>query len=150
MGRKKKENSTTVTATGGRKHVQQPPEFGLHMGKIINQYILNDPDLSIEKVGKRIDSAKTTLATKFKVPHYGNIYDLIKVSIGCGHDFLSYAQLILRTKGVDIGKVYAENEYKALEKEIETLKTMLAGKIEENETLRMLNKYLTKDLKEKV
>jgi hypothetical protein len=149
MGRKKKENSTAETSTGKRKHVQQPPEFGLHMGKIVNQYILNDPDLSIEKVGKRIDSAKTTLANKFKAPHYGTIYDLIKISIGCEHDFLSYAQLILRTKGVDIAKVYTETEYKALEKEIETLKTMLAGKIEENETLRMLNKYLTKDLKEK-
>ncbi|MBL7814735.1 MAG: hypothetical protein JNL70_06990 [Saprospiraceae bacterium] len=149
MGRKKKENSTVPTSTGGEKHVHQPPEFGLHMGQVVNKYIVNDKDLSIDKVAKRMFSQKQTLANKFKVPYFGTVYDLLKLSIAVEHDFFAYPQMILRTKNIEANKVYTEGEYETLRKENEQLKNLLQLKIEENETLRTLNQYFKKDLSQK-
>ncbi len=149
MGRKKIENSKAPTSTGNLRHVHQEPRYGLHLGELINQFVVNDRDLSIEKVAKRMGKGKSTFANKFSVPYYGSVYDLIDVSVATGHDFFAYPYMILKSKGINVTKFYTEGEMEQLRKENEHLKQMLQTKIEENETLRQLNNYLKRDLEER-
>lgn len=88
-------------------------QFGLHLGEIIK----HDADMSKYSQKELADKMKLShraFLSKFKSPHFGTIYDIIKISMILDKDYFTYPQAILNSNGIESPRIYSTQEYDQL------------------------------------
>lgn len=125
-----KTENQNETTTDKDSRTWEPPqmEYGLHLGEIIHQVIDQKPGLMYKDVSEKLGMSTSGFHSKLKSPAYGNIYDLIKISVAVDHDFISYAITPVRNRGVEIEKIYEASEVESIKKENEDIKRELSRK----------------------
>lgn len=79
---------------------------------------------------------------RLKQSYYGNIFDLIELSLATGHNFLEPAVNVLKNNGVAVQKIYTEQEVGELAKENADLKRQLHRAARDNDLLHEMIKEL--------
>ena len=116
--------------------------FNLHVGRMVKEYIEKETTYTKTKVAERMGLTRTCFSSRLSCPHYGNVHDLIKISIFLKQDFLSPALNIVRNDGVVTKRLYSEREYNELKINLALTEKKLYEKERElNLTHELLEKY---------
>ena len=116
--------------------------FNLHVGKMVKEYIERETNFTKTKVAERMGLTRTCFSSRLSCPHYGNIHDLMKISIFLKKDFVSPALDIIRNDGVVTKRLYSEKEFNELQVKFALTEKKLYEKERElNLTHELLEKY---------
>ena len=121
--------------------IQDAP-FNLHLGRMVKEYIEKETTYTKTKVAERMGLTRTFFSSRLSCPHYGNVHDLMKISIFLKKDFLSPALDIVRNDGVVTKRLYSEKEYNEIQMKFALTEKKLYEKDRElNLTHELLEKY---------
>lgn len=116
--------------------------FGLHMGKMIKQFIEKETNFTKTLVAMKLGLTRTCFSSRLSSPHYGNIHDLIKISILLEKDFISPALALVRNQGVASTKMFSERELNEVQMKLALTEKKLFEKDRElTLTHELLEKY---------
>jgi len=116
--------------------------FNLHLGRIVKEYIEKETSFTKTKIAEKMGLTRTCFSSRLSCPHYGNIHDLIKISIFLKKDFISPALDIVRNEGITTKRMYSEKEYNDVQINLALTEKKLYEKDRElNLTHELLEKY---------
>ncbi len=116
--------------------------FNLHLGRMVKEYIEKETSYTKTKVAEKMGLTRTCFSSRLSCPHYGNIHDLIKISLFLKKDFISPSLDIVRNEGLTTKRMYSEREYNELQINLALTEKKLYEKDRElNLTHELLEKY---------
>jgi hypothetical protein len=116
--------------------------FNLHLGRMVKEYIEKETSFTKTKIAEKMGLTRTCFSSRLSCPHYGNIHDLIKISIFLKKDFISPALDIVRNDGITTKRMYSEKEYNEMQINLALTEKKLYEKDRElNLTHELLEKY---------
>ncbi len=116
--------------------------FGLHIGKMIKEHIENNTSYTKTYVAEQLELTRTCFASRLNSPFYGNVFDLMKVSIFLEEDFISPALAVVRSGGVPPRNLYTDAEFNDMQLKLAHAEKKLFEKERElNLTHELLEKY---------
>ena len=116
--------------------------FNLHLGRMVKEYIEKETSFTKTKIAEKMGLTRTCFSSRLSCPHYGNIHDLIKISIFLKKDFISPALDIVRNEGITTKRMYSEKEYNDVQINLALTEKKLYEKDRElNLTHELLEKY---------
>lgn len=116
--------------------------FGMHFGKIIKEYIEKETNYTKTLVAMKLGLTRTCFSSRLSSPHYGNIHDLMKISILLEKDFLSPALALVRNEGIASTTMYSEKEVNDVKMKLAlTEKKLFEKERELTLTHELLEKY---------
>ena len=115
---------------------QKAKEFpDLHIGRMV-QEVRTAVGMSQDKLGDALGIERGGVCYRENhSPHWGDTYDLLKVSIALRHDFLSPLMMILKKHKIEPVSLKAQFENEKLLEEIKELKLDLLEKKKESSYL---------------
>jgi len=109
---------------------------------MVKEYIEKETSYTKTKVAEKMGLTRTCFSSRLSCPHYGNIHDLIKISIFLNKDFISPALDIVRNDGITTKRMYSEKEYNEAQINLALTEKKLYEKDRElNLTHELLEKY---------
>ena len=116
--------------------------FNLHLGRMVKEYIEKETSYTKTKIAEKMGLTRTCFSSRLSCPHYGNIHDLIKISIFLKKDFISPALDTVRNDGITTKRMYSEKEYNEMQINLALTEKKLYEKDRElNLTHELLEKY---------
>lgn len=117
-------------------------KFGLNYSEIIDSFFRLNPNVRKFDISQKLFISKMGFNHRLKQSYYGNIFDLIELSLATGHNFLEPAVNVLKNNGVAVQKIYTEQEVGELAKENADLKRQLHRAARDNDLLHEMIKEL--------
>jgi len=131
-----------AATTNNEQKEQQEVPFGLHIGQMIKEYIEQNTNYTKTHVAAKLGLTRTCFSSRLSSNFYGNVHDLMKVSIFLEHDFVSPAVPIIRANGVVPNKTYTEKEFNEMQLRLAHAEKKLYEKERElNLTHELIEKY---------
>ena len=116
--------------------------FNLHLGRMVKEFIEKETSFTKTKIAEKMGLTRTCFSSRLSCPHYGNIHDLIKISIFLKKDFISPALDVVRNDGISTKRMYSEREYNEMQINLALTEKKLYEKDRElNLTHELLEKY---------
>lgn len=110
-------------------------KYGLHIGKIISDFIEPTPQAEI---AKKLNISAQGFGHRLNNPLYGSVYDIIEISMLLGTDFLSPARDVIYNNGIAPAKTFTEFEMKDLLNKLEIAQNRIIKLDRENDLLHKL------------
>ncbi len=95
-------------------------DFDIDIPEIIETY-LRDNKIQKAQVAAAMNITRSGFGHKFKKPYWGNILELLQLSIIVDHDFVSYLLEPLRKRGIPIQSDDYKHRYLECKKQREAL-----------------------------
>lgn len=102
------------------KTVNPNLKYNHHVGHEVKK-VLKLKEMSYMDLANLINLSKNAAINKLNKPYYGNVYELIDVSIALQHDFISELLPIIKKQGVDIEFMPIQAENKMLRETVDRL-----------------------------
>jgi len=116
--------------------------FGLHVGSLIKQHIEENTSYTKTYVAKELGLTRTCFTSRLSSNFYGNIHDLVKVSLFLKADFITPALMVLKSGGTQPKILYTEQEFNNMKLQLAHAEKNLFEKERElNLTHELIEKY---------
>lgn len=127
-------------AVASKKEQEVP--FGLHFGQMIKAHIEQNTSYTKTYVAAQLGLTRTCFTSRLSSSFYGNIHDLVKVSVFLKEDFVSPAIAVINADGIKVNKTFSEKEYNEIQLKLAHAEKKLFEKERElNLTHELLEKY---------
>lgn len=93
-------------------------QYGIHLGKKVHQDILRYNTKSINEAAAALDIHTNTLRKKFENAYFGNVYDVVKISLYLGKDYFTDLSIVLRNEGLKSAGVISESDFVATKNQL--------------------------------